>query len=143
MRFSWVGIIVHLFLIYQKLIKLYQLLLNENQKSILLLHLFWLLVLKKEPFRCECGPIVQATPCTGALDVKKNNRAAHLKTRFTPLRSEIILGHRKPGERLAIDDLKARFGTSVTPVRDALQMLNQEGLITIKPRSGYFITRSP
>ena len=57
------------------------------------------------------------------------------------LRSEIILGHRKPGERLAVDDLKTRFGTSVTPVRDALQMLSQEGLITIKPRSGYFVTQ--
>ncbi len=60
---------------------------------------------------------------------------------YATLRSEIILGHRKPGERMAVDGLKARFGTSVTPVRDALQMLNQEGLITIKPRSGYFITQ--
>ncbi len=60
---------------------------------------------------------------------------------YATLKGEIILGHRKPGERLAVDDLKARFGTSVTPVRDALQMLNQEGLITIKPRSGYFITQ--
>ncbi|HSO18114.1 MAG TPA: GntR family transcriptional regulator [Desulfosarcina sp.] len=60
---------------------------------------------------------------------------------YTTLKSEIILGRRNPGERLAVDDLKARFGTSVTPVRDALQMLNQEGLITIKPRSGYFVTR--
>jgi DNA-binding GntR family transcriptional regulator len=60
---------------------------------------------------------------------------------YVALRTEIILGHRKPGERMAVDDLKARFGTSVTPVRDALQMLNQEGLITIKPRSGYFITQ--
>lgn len=60
---------------------------------------------------------------------------------YTTLRSEIILGHRKPGERLIIDDLKNQFGTSVTPVRDALQMLNQEGLVTIKPRSGYFVTQ--
>jgi DNA-binding GntR family transcriptional regulator len=60
---------------------------------------------------------------------------------YAALRSEIIIGHRKPGERLVIDDLKDRFGTSVTPVRDALHMLNQEGLVTIKPRSGYFITR--
>ncbi|MGA6927175.1 MAG: GntR family transcriptional regulator, partial [Desulfosarcina sp.] len=60
---------------------------------------------------------------------------------YTTLRGEIILGHRKPGQRLAANDLKRRFGTSVTPVRDALQMLNQEGLVTIKPRSGYFISR--
>ena len=72
---------------------------------------------------------------------KKNKPRTSKNQIYATLRSEIILGHRKPGERMAVDDLKARFGTSVTPVRDALQMLNQEGLITIKPRSGYFITR--
>lgn len=72
---------------------------------------------------------------------QKNQARTSKKQIYATLRSEIILGHRMPGGRLAVDDLKARFGTSVTPVRDALQMLNQEGLITIKPRSGYFITQ--
>jgi len=72
---------------------------------------------------------------------QKDDSRVSRKQIYTALRSEIILGHRKPGERLVIDDLKDRFGTSVTPVRDALHMLNQEGLVTIKPRSGYFITR--
>lgn len=71
----------------------------------------------------------------------KTTERASKKQIYNTLKSEIILGHRCPGERLAVDDLKTRFGTSVTPVRDALQMLSQEGLITIKPRSGYFITR--
>lgn len=57
------------------------------------------------------------------------------------LRSEILNGRRRPGERLSIDYLKDEFGTSVTPVRDALQMLSQEGLISIKPRSGYFVAQ--
>lgn len=50
------------------------------------------------------------------------------------------MGHREPGERLDLDALTKSYGTSVTPVRDALQMLSQEGLVTIKPRSGYFVT---
>ena len=50
------------------------------------------------------------------------------------------MGHRKPGERLSIEELAQRHGTSVTPVGDALQMLSQDGLVTIKPRSGYFVT---
>ena len=74
------------------------------------------------------------------MSVKPTGRATKQQI-HAALRGEIILGHRKPGERLAVDDLKSRFGTSVTPVRDALQMLSQEGLITIKPRSGYFVTR--
>jgi len=59
---------------------------------------------------------------------------------YKDLRRSIGVGHRKPGERLDLDALSKNYGTSVTPVRDALQMLNQEGLVTIKPRSGYFVT---
>ena len=56
------------------------------------------------------------------------------------IRRSIIMGHRNPGERLDLDALSSTYGTSITPVRDALQMLSQEGLVTIKPRSGYFVT---
>jgi len=59
---------------------------------------------------------------------------------YNSLRRSIGVGHRKPGERLDLDELAQSYGTSITPVRDALQMLNQEGLVTIKPRSGYFVT---
>jgi DNA-binding GntR family transcriptional regulator len=51
------------------------------------------------------------------------------------------MGHRVPGERLSVESLAESYGTSVTPIRDALQMLSEAGLVTIKPRSGYFITR--
>ncbi len=60
---------------------------------------------------------------------------------YRELRRSIITGHRSPGSRLSIEQLAAHYGTSVTPVRDALQMLSQEGLVTIKPRSGYFVTQ--
>ncbi len=60
---------------------------------------------------------------------------------YTEVRRSIIMGHRKPGERLNVEDLAQRYQTSITPIRDALQMLSQEGLVTIKPRSGYFVTR--
>ena len=72
---------------------------------------------------------------------QKANARSSKNQIYAALKSEIILGHRKPGERLAVNGLKIRFGTSVTPLRDALQMLSQEGLITIKPRAGYFITQ--
>jgi DNA-binding GntR family transcriptional regulator len=59
---------------------------------------------------------------------------------YEELRRSIISGHLRPGERLNIDALAQHYGVSVTPVRDALQMLSQEGLVTIKPRSGYYVT---
>jgi DNA-binding GntR family transcriptional regulator len=60
---------------------------------------------------------------------------------YREVRRSIIMGHCRPGERLNVEELAHNYNTSVTPVRDALQMLNQEGLVTIKPRSGYFVNR--
>jgi len=59
---------------------------------------------------------------------------------YKRIRTDIITGRIKAGERLTIDVLKKEFGTSVTPVREALQMLSHENLVTIKPRSGYYVT---
>lgn len=60
---------------------------------------------------------------------------------YRRLRRSIIMGRRESGERLNIDELAHEYNTSVTPVRDALQILNHEGLVEIKPRSGYFVKR--
>lgn len=58
---------------------------------------------------------------------------------YKELRRSIITGHLEPDARLDVQELAERYGSSVTPVRDALHMLGQEGLVTIKPRSGYFV----
>lgn len=60
---------------------------------------------------------------------------------FKEIRRSVITGHFSPGERLDVLELAKRYETSVTPVRDALHMLSQEGLVSIKPRSGYYVTR--
>jgi DNA-binding GntR family transcriptional regulator len=59
---------------------------------------------------------------------------------YKEIRRSIIMGHRKSGGRLIVKDIANHYKTSVTPIRDALQMLSQEGLVTIKPRSGYYVT---
>jgi DNA-binding GntR family transcriptional regulator len=59
---------------------------------------------------------------------------------YKELRRTIIMGHNKPGSRLNVKDIANRYNTSITPIRDALQMLSQEGLVTIRPRSGYYVT---
>jgi DNA-binding GntR family transcriptional regulator len=59
---------------------------------------------------------------------------------YKKMRRSIIMGHRESAERLNIENIAQEYNTSVTPVRDALQMLSHEGLVIIKPRSGYFVT---
>ncbi len=59
---------------------------------------------------------------------------------YRKVRRSIIMGNIKPGTKLDVTSLANQFNTSVTPVRDALQMLSQDDLVTIKPRSGYFVS---
>jgi len=61
---------------------------------------------------------------------------------YVELRRAIIMDHLAPGERLDVESIAKQYNISITPVRDALQMLRQDGLVTIKPRSGYFVTRT-
>ncbi len=82
--------------------------------------------------------VIKTTPQKRNMTGKKGN--AVKDDIYQTVRNDIITGRKKPGERLSIDQLKEEFGTSVTPVRDALQMLSQEEFITIKPRSGYYVT---
>jgi GntR family transcriptional regulator, rspAB operon transcriptional repressor len=68
------------------------------------------------------------------------NEDENAKTQiYKELRRSIIMGHRQPGSRLIVKEIAKNYNTSITPVRDALQMLSQEGLVTIKARSGYYV----
>ncbi len=56
------------------------------------------------------------------------------------LRRLIVSGELRPGQRIIQEDLAARIGVSVAPVREALRGLEQEGQVTYRPRRGYFVT---
>jgi DNA-binding transcriptional regulator YhcF (GntR family) len=57
------------------------------------------------------------------------------------LRDRIISLELLPGLQLSRNDLAATYGVSQTPVRDALQMLEKEGLVTVYPQSRTEVTR--
>ena len=55
---------------------------------------------------------------------------------FNTLRQAILRGELKPGERLMEIALANRLGVSRTPVREAIRMLELEGLVNMIPRKG-------
>ncbi len=55
---------------------------------------------------------------------------------YDDLREAIIGGEYTPGERLRTEALAERFGTSRTPVREALVLLEGDGLVELEPRRG-------
>lgn len=55
---------------------------------------------------------------------------------FNTLRQAILRGDLKPGERLMEIKLAKRLGVSRTPIREAIRMLELEGLVVMIPRRG-------
>ena len=72
------------------------------------------------------------------------NMNAYLPLRdvvFNTLREAILKGELKRGERLMELQLAAKLGVSRTPIREAIRMLEQEGLAVTIPRKGAEVAR--
>ncbi|MBO8126963.1 MAG: GntR family transcriptional regulator [Firmicutes bacterium] len=57
------------------------------------------------------------------------------------IRRQIVTMNLRPGEKLGVEQLASSLGVSRTPVREALNLLVREGLVTVKPRVGYYVVR--
>lgn len=57
------------------------------------------------------------------------------------IRSAIITGSYPPGMRIRQEDVAAEFGASRVPVREAIRQLEYEGLVTVVPNAGAWVSR--
>jgi len=55
------------------------------------------------------------------------------------LRRKIYCGELRPGDWIDEQSLAKSFGISRTPLREALKVLHNEGLVVLKPRRGCFV----
>lgn len=57
------------------------------------------------------------------------------------LRDAILTGEYAPGDRVRQEDLADRHGASRVPVREALRMLESEGLVTLVANTGAWVSK--
>lgn len=62
------------------------------------------------------------------------------ETLVKSIRAMIFAGELRPGERLLEERLAQRFGVSRPPLREAMRILSQGGIITSSPRRGFIVT---
>jgi DNA-binding GntR family transcriptional regulator len=55
------------------------------------------------------------------------------------LRADIVLGVLAPGSQVVQESLAHHYGVSRVPLREALKILEGEGLVTYHPHRGYFV----
>lgn len=53
------------------------------------------------------------------------------------IRTEVLAGRRKPNSKIRLEELKAEFGVSWSPIREAVSRLVAEGLILAQEQRGY------
>lgn len=70
-----------------------------------------------------------------------NNQKSLRKAIYEELKEEILYGQRPPGMRLMELELSKEKGASRTPIREAIKMLADDGLVKIIPNRGAYVTK--
>ena len=73
------------------------------------------------------------------MPIESTSGTKHLTKRdfaYLTLRDAIMRCKLQPGEKLVIDDLARRLNVSIIPIREAIQLLQSEGLVVTVPHSG-------
>jgi DNA-binding GntR family transcriptional regulator len=73
----------------------------------------------------------------GAAPVTKDKGQTLVAALTTRLRHAIVSGRFEPGTRLRLDDLRAEFGVSLSPLREALMGLGAERLVDVEAQRGF------
>lgn len=60
---------------------------------------------------------------------------------YEDLSNQIIRFKLKPGDRIAENDLSLRYHVSRTPLRDVLKKLESDGLLSIRSKSGNYVSK--
>jgi GntR family transcriptional regulator, rspAB operon transcriptional repressor len=68
------------------------------------------------------------------------SRASKKDHAYKLIRQSIISGELRPGEILNIANLSQKYSLGITPVREALIVLESEGFVDSLPRTGFIIT---
>nr|MBC7246028.1 GntR family transcriptional regulator [Chloroflexota bacterium] len=59
---------------------------------------------------------------------------------YSKIKEDILGGVYRMGNKLPVDELAKRYKVSKTPIREALTLLQHEGLVEAVPRAGYFVS---
>jgi DNA-binding GntR family transcriptional regulator len=76
----------------------------------------------------------RATAVARAIVAERHDRPSLVSNIACEIAAEIIEGLRQPGDDLNSVELSRRYRTSRTPIREALMLLEKEGLVQIPPR---------
>lgn len=73
-------------------------------------------------------------------DRRPRGRMTRAEDVYHRLRTDILELNLRPGDQLDEDQLASSYGVSRTPVREALRRLGADGLVTLRPHRGAYVS---
>jgi DNA-binding GntR family transcriptional regulator len=71
--------------------------------------------------------------------MRKLQRSNLSEAAYTEVKAVLVSARYSPGDRIPVEELSRELGVSRTPVWDALNRLEAEGMVEIVPRKGVFL----
>lgn len=68
-------------------------------------------------------------------------KAKAMESALQRLRAKVISGELSPGEQIRQQEMAEQLGVSRVPLREALNVLADQGLLLHRPNSGYFVAK--
>jgi len=68
------------------------------------------------------------------------NKQSYSEQIYEIIKEQIIQNEIRPGSRISVDEIQKKYKISKTPLKEALSRLEFEGLVTVKPRSGTYVS---
>jgi DNA-binding GntR family transcriptional regulator len=62
-------------------------------------------------------------------------------TTYERIKHDIIFGQLSPGSKLKLEPMKARYGASVSTLRETLSRLASEGFVSAEEQRGFYVTQ--
>jgi GntR family carbon starvation induced transcriptional regulator len=72
-----------------------------------------------------------------ALPERSDKAATLTKSVYEQIRTDVLSGKLRPGEKLGAEALRTRFKTGSSPVREALNRLFSEGFVALEEQKGF------
>src|ERR1700752_1507732 len=72
---------------------------------------------------------------------EQGQKAQAMERALQQLRAKVVSGELMPGEQIRQQEMAEELGVSRVPLREALNLLADQGLLIHRPNSGYFVAK--
>ncbi len=93
-----------------------------------------------DPPASGSGPLTVADDMQSPVALRRGEHKTKTELALEAIREAIMEGRMRPGARLTLAQLSDVLGMSITPIREAIRVLEADGLVSYEAHKGIWVT---